>query len=136
MTERDIQTEPGRRMLAALVKPNDGTVLDYMRDSVREWVTAAVVEIERAASLAPDDLRDVLDEHTPWARAEFAAARLWMACSCGWNAMGHARDEVDGTWNEHFFDACGVPPRLVEDPDQLDAEELHPNAEWNIAGMD
>lgn len=38
-----------------------------------------------------------MSEHTPWARAIFAEQRAWLACYCGWNAMGDAT----GTWNEH-----------------------------------
>ena len=43
-------------------------------------------------------------DHTPWARAIFAEQRLWLACYCGWNAMGDAQ----GTWNDHgdFLDAA------------------------------
>jgi hypothetical protein len=53
-------------------------------------------------------LRAALAEHTPWARAEFARSRLWMACSCGWNNIGTALT----TWNEHFVYMAKYPHAL------------------------
>jgi hypothetical protein len=54
-----------------------------------------------AASSSSDltGLRAEVQRHTPWARAEFARYRLWLACYCGWN-----KDNTDeGGWNEHFL---------------------------------
>lgn len=67
-------------------------------------------------------LAALLDEHMPWARAEFRASRLWMACCCGWNAMG----DSDGTWSAHLI-AAGVA--LDHRPETLPFREIGYTAE-------
>lgn len=84
-------TEAGRALSTNLAYDADPE--QYLPGDYIARYRDAIIVIEQEAVAA------ALADHTPWARAVFAEQRLWMACYCGWNAMGG--DE--GTYNDHVL---------------------------------
>lgn len=59
------RTSAGRSMLSTLVPANDGSVLDLMRNELRERLRPLILAVEDEARGAPLDAEE-LDHSAPW----------------------------------------------------------------------